>query len=125
MREYQVIKERDEPYTLAAQESDRVTHHRREYERGRGEAERQYHKLVRLTVPFEPEELGRIGVHGEVVVGTGDIRRATPTGSLEEGPALPLEGLHAKRPAGEVPVHVPSVPNETFLPRTVHRHPEG
>jgi hypothetical protein len=43
MREYQVIKERDEPHPLAAQESDRVTHHRREYERSRGEAKRKYH----------------------------------------------------------------------------------
>ena len=102
-----------------------MTHHRREYERSRGEAESEYHELVRLAVPLKPQELGRVGVHGEVVVCAGNVRRTTPTGSLEEGPALPLEGFHAKRPAGEVPVHMPAVPNETLFPRAVRGHPEG
>ncbi len=96
-----------------------------EHPRGRGQPEREHCEIEVLFVPFEPEEAGRILVHGEVVIGRRDVRRATPTGLTEEGPALALEGLHAEALVRQVRVHVAAVPDETALTHAVECDTQG
>ena len=89
--------------------------HRGEDPRGRGQAERQHGVAVELALPLEAEVGERRRVHVDMVVGAGNVNSATPPGPLEEGSALPLEGLHAEWLLREVLVDVRAVPHESGL----------
>ncbi len=74
-----------------AQEKQTVAHDLGEQPRGRGEAEREKRKAIKAT---RTRKSGSGRLHENMMVCTGQVACATPSGLLEESPTFSTESFH-------------------------------
>jgi hypothetical protein len=64
-------------------------------------------------------------MHVDVVVGAGNVDRATPSGTLKKIPALVLKSLHAEGGILEVLVHVRAITDKAVFSCAVESDLQG